>query len=375
MDFRASLSEGDSAFFYFSGHGFSMEEQAFLVPIDFTFGKKKVDTIRRGISLQQVRDAMSKASMRAIVLDACRTKAPMLKRSLAGSESSLSNLSATSTPGKGTAIAYSTTGGMPSKGDSPAGGLSFFTYYFVQAFLRRPPDFETAVNWAIQGTAQASMDSQIPELSVAKSGLFFPFLQFAPGLPPSVQPLQQSPTPFSPAPLRNPDEDLPLVCPASGSWAREWAINVSDLRPHNEISFAVSLRILNEIHINPTLWNIFGGVNSIFLQEPFRSKVEAMLDEIRPQLTPPQMRTPEGPLDTVISLTSVSNQLDNPSRTLTVRFMVFTKSHIALNQGSREISKSSLTKEARSALDSLDSLAKKEVDDGCASALKRVISP
>lgn len=71
--FSASLQKGDLALFYFAGHGMQIERSNYLVPIDFTVQRMSYAK-QETLATEQVRQQLerSKASLRVIVLDACR---------------------------------------------------------------------------------------------------------------------------------------------------------------------------------------------------------------------------------------------------------------------------------------------------------------
>jgi formylglycine-generating enzyme required for sulfatase activity len=71
--FSASLQKGDLALFYFAGHGMQIERANYLVPIDFRVQRLSYAK-QETLATEQVRQQLerSKASLRVIVLDACR---------------------------------------------------------------------------------------------------------------------------------------------------------------------------------------------------------------------------------------------------------------------------------------------------------------
>lgn len=84
--FTASLQKGDLALFYFAGHGMQIEGSNYLVPIDFT-AQRMSYAKQETLATEQVRQQLerSKASLRVIVLDACRRN-PFAAPGRAGAE-------------------------------------------------------------------------------------------------------------------------------------------------------------------------------------------------------------------------------------------------------------------------------------------------
>lgn len=161
--FRAQLADQDAAVFYFSGHGFSIDGEDYLVPIGFHFSGTKAQAKADSIPLRQVLDILSKAPSRVVILDACRTAAPLLKSALSVTEApSLGPI--VLIQGTGSLVGYSTSGEMASSADSPGGGLSFFTYYLVKAFDNKPKDMLGALMEAQSLTSRSSANRQVPAI-------------------------------------------------------------------------------------------------------------------------------------------------------------------------------------------------------------------
>ena len=161
--FRAQLADQDAAVFYFSGHGFSIDGEDYLVPVGFHFMGTKAEAKADSIPLRQVLDILSKAPSRVVILDACRTAAPLLKSALRATDApSLGPV--VLIQGTGSLVGYSTSGETASSADSPGGGLSFFTYYLVKAFDDRPRDMLGALMEAQSLTSKSSANHQVPAI-------------------------------------------------------------------------------------------------------------------------------------------------------------------------------------------------------------------
>lgn len=161
--FRGTLNDQDSIVFYFSGHGFSIDGQDYLVPIGFDFEGTKKKAAGNAISLATVRDILSKAPSRVLILDACRTAAPLLKSATRPEEEG-SVKPMVMMQGTGSLVGFSTSGDRASSADSPGGGLSFFTYYLIKTFDTKPMDMLSALSAAKDLTSRASDNAQVPAI-------------------------------------------------------------------------------------------------------------------------------------------------------------------------------------------------------------------
>jgi Caspase domain len=162
--FRNKLESNDSVLFYFSGHGFSIDGKAYVVPIGFTFGKTAEESRARAVGLDEIIDSLLGAPTRVIVLDACRTSAPVLKQAASrDARSSIRPL--TGQGGIGSLVAYATAAGKSSSATSDS-GMSLFTNYFVKSLESNPPpaDMREALEEAQVATETASRGEQIPAI-------------------------------------------------------------------------------------------------------------------------------------------------------------------------------------------------------------------
>ena len=172
LSFRNTLNPNDSVLFYFSGHGFSIGGQPYLVPLGFAFGKTEAESRQDAIDLEKVIDELSVARTRVFILDACRTSAPLLKEAAKrGAVSSVSAL--TAVQGNGSLVAYATGGGKASSAYSDS-GMSLFTNYLVRSLKTQPPpiDMLDAIRKAKADTANASKGAQVPAVYDEMDGSF-----------------------------------------------------------------------------------------------------------------------------------------------------------------------------------------------------------
>jgi Caspase domain len=170
-DFVAPLHDDDAVLFYYSGHGFSIDGDDYLAPVDFPFLSTKDIAERNSIRVESVANAyLARIKSRVIILDACRTDAQLSKQMINQApkiilEPLISSRSA------GSLIAYSTSARKASNALSQS-GLSFYTQYLVNSLAARPRDMLTALNDAKNATATNSNQGQVPAIYNEMEGSF-----------------------------------------------------------------------------------------------------------------------------------------------------------------------------------------------------------
>ncbi len=128
--FASEIRGGDTAFFYYAGHGMQIEGVNYLIPTDFE-AEDEISGKDRGVSVDVVRERMegARAALSILVIDACRNNPFRVIR--AGSKGL-----APMEGGQGTMIVLATGPGKTAS-DNPADANGLFTKHLV-ATIRKP---------------------------------------------------------------------------------------------------------------------------------------------------------------------------------------------------------------------------------------------
>jgi tetratricopeptide (TPR) repeat protein len=120
-EFLTQLGPDDTALFFYAGHGVQIENENFLIPVDFAAAESVIFAKVRCVSMALLLDGLKNRCKRTIIiLDACRSNPVAEKHSLQG------GLAQPQNAGEGTYFAYSTKPGQVAL-DNPDGRDSYFS--------------------------------------------------------------------------------------------------------------------------------------------------------------------------------------------------------------------------------------------------------
>jgi len=164
--FIGQLQSGDVALVYYAGHGIQIENENYLVPVDFS-AQDEADAKYETYSASRLTDRLagSAARLRILVLDACRNNPFRSTRS--GSR----GLAPMDT-GRGSLIAFATAPNRTAD-DNPQGSNGLFTSYLLEAMDQPGLTIEQVFSRARQRVDEASHGRQTPWLVSSVIGDFF----------------------------------------------------------------------------------------------------------------------------------------------------------------------------------------------------------
>lgn len=160
--FDQSLASGDMAVIYYSGHGFQVEGENYLVPIDFN-ATTAIAGQAQGYSLSKLFEQMTSrgAAIQIVILDACRDN-PFFS-----SKSTQSGWAKVGAPG-GTLIAYGTAPGSTAS-DNPNQPNGLYTKALLSHISSLLP-IEAMLKEVGTDTILASFGAQVPWFASSISG-------------------------------------------------------------------------------------------------------------------------------------------------------------------------------------------------------------
>jgi hypothetical protein len=159
------IRPGDVALFYFSGHGVQINEQNYLIPIDFQ-AKTAADARHASYALQHVQENIEEAGaeLQILILDACRDNPYRGVRGAGG------GLAAVLASGRGTYIAFATAPGRTAS-DSPDAPNGLFSGELVKAMQESGLSLDQVFN-RVRARVVTSHPEQVPWSSSSVVGEF-----------------------------------------------------------------------------------------------------------------------------------------------------------------------------------------------------------
>lgn len=165
-DFGEKLGEGDTALFFFAGHGMQVQGRNYLIPTDARISSEqrvRLETLDVEAVLDQMAAARARVSM--VILDACRNN-PFERRfrSVGG------GLAQINAP-EGTMIAYATSPGKVAADGEGSNGL--YTQELLKALAQPGLKVEDVFKQVRINVLKASDNQQIPWESSSLTGEFY----------------------------------------------------------------------------------------------------------------------------------------------------------------------------------------------------------
>ncbi len=165
-DFGEKLGEGDTALFFYAGHGMQVQGRNYLIPTDAKISSEqrvRLETLDVEAVLDQMAAARARVSM--VILDACRNN-PFERRfrSIGG------GLAQINAP-EGTMIAYATSPGKVAADGEGANGL--YTQELLKALAQPGLKVEDVFKQVRIGVARASNGAQVPWEASSLTGDFY----------------------------------------------------------------------------------------------------------------------------------------------------------------------------------------------------------
>jgi uncharacterized caspase-like protein len=165
-DFGEKLGEGDTALFFFAGHGMQVQGKNYLIPTDARITSEqrvRLETLDVEAVLDQMAAARARVSM--VILDACRNN-PFERRfrSVGG------GLAQINAP-EGTMIAYATSPGKVAADGEGTNGL--YTQELLKALAQPGLKVEDVFKQVRIGVTRASNGAQVPWEASSLTGDFY----------------------------------------------------------------------------------------------------------------------------------------------------------------------------------------------------------
>jgi tetratricopeptide (TPR) repeat protein len=165
-NFVDHLRPEDVGLFYYAGHGFQIEGESYLMPVDFE-ARDAADARDEGYSVSRVIAKMeaSGARLNIVILDACRSNSFSSTRSVSGGLASVNT-------GAGTFVAFATAPGKTAL-DNPKEKNGLFTSYLLEALKVEDLSLDEVFNRTRENVYHASNRDQLPWTGSSVIGQFY----------------------------------------------------------------------------------------------------------------------------------------------------------------------------------------------------------
>jgi tetratricopeptide (TPR) repeat protein len=165
--FVDTLKPGDTALIYYAGHGFQLDGENYVVPVDFTIVTPEVAKVEGyAFSLSEILDRISShgATTQIVILDACRDNPFLATRSMRGGWASLGTSA-------GTFLAFGTSPGSTAS-DDPRGGHGLFTKDLLKYASTDNEDIEEMFRKVREDVIRDSGGKQVPWIASSLIGSY-----------------------------------------------------------------------------------------------------------------------------------------------------------------------------------------------------------
>ena len=169
LEFIGRVRPGDTAVFYYSGHGIELDGENYLLPVDFSSSYTPVRARSRSTSATEVQALMEEAGaeVRIVILDACRDnpfQAPEAPKSF-----SRGGLAAMAP--RGGLVAFAAEAGERAS-DNPGGTNGLYTQHLLAALERPGVPANVMFSQVQRAVREASAGRQVPTYYDAGAGDF-----------------------------------------------------------------------------------------------------------------------------------------------------------------------------------------------------------
>ncbi len=163
--FVDSLAPGDTAILYYAGHGFQLEGENYLVPVDFKVVSSAVAK-EQGYPISSILERFTShgATTQIIVLDACRNNPFLGTRSTKGGWAGLGTSA-------GSFLAFGTSPGSTAS-DAPSEGHGLFTKDLLKYLTSSNQDIEEMFRNVREDVIRDSNGTQVPWVASSLIGTF-----------------------------------------------------------------------------------------------------------------------------------------------------------------------------------------------------------